>query len=111
GYELYFHEEASAEALGLDTDLLAEDENELAALRAVEGIAAVVQDYIETYPFVRDGVEIMLFECRNGALPGMLIEQLTKAGQRRGWTVRLTVIVHTSERGAPLFRRVSKWVA
>jgi hypothetical protein len=111
GYELYFHETASAEAFGLDTDLLAEDENELAALRAVEGIVAVVQDYIETYPFVRDGVEIFLFECRNGALPGMLIEQLTKAGERRGWSVRLTVVVHTRERGAPLFRRVSKWVA
>jgi hypothetical protein len=111
GYELYFHEAAGAEAFGLDTDLLAEDENELAALRAVEGIVAVVQDYIETYPFVRDGVEIFLFECRNGALPGMLIEQLTKAGERRGWSVRLTVVVHTQERGAPLFRRVSKWVA
>jgi hypothetical protein len=41
----------------------------------------------------------------------MLIEQLTKAGQRRGWTLRLTVVVHTTERGAPLFRRVSSWVA
>jgi hypothetical protein len=111
GYELYFHESASAEAFGLDTDLLAEDENELAALRAVEGIVAVVQDYVETYPFVRDGVEIFLFECRNGAVPGMLIEQLTKAGQLRGWSMRLSVIVHTSERGAPLFRRVSKWIA
>lgn len=111
GYELYFNEAASAEAFGLDTDLLAEDENELAALRAVEGLVAVVQDYIETYPFVRDGVEIVLFECRNGALPGMLIEQLTKAGQRRGWSVRLSVVVHTSERGASLFRRVSRWVA
>jgi hypothetical protein len=111
GYELYFNEAAGAEAFGLDTDLLAEDENELAALRAVEGIVAVVQDYIETYPFVRDGVEIFLFECRNGALPGLLIEQLTRAGERRGWSVRLTIVVHTKKRGAPLFRRVSKWVA
>jgi len=111
GYELYFHEAAGAQAFGLDTDLLADDENELAALRAVEGIVAVVQDYVETYPFVRDGVEIFLFECRNGALPGLLIEQLTKVGQRRGWAIRLTVVVHTRERGAPLFRRVSKWTA
>jgi hypothetical protein len=111
GYELYFHEAASNEAFGLDPDLLAEDENELAALRAVEGLVAVVQDYIETYPFVRDGVELFLFECRNGALPGMLIEQLLRVGQRRGWSLRLTVVVHTSQRGAPLFRRVSKWVA
>lgn len=111
GYELYFHEQAGAEAFGLDTDLLADDENELAARRAVAGIVAVVQDYIETYPFVRDGVEIFLFECRNGALPGMLVEQLTNTGRRRNWQMRLTVVVHTSERGASLFRRVSKWVA
>lgn len=111
GYELYFHEDAGAEAFGLDPDLLAEDENALVAQRAVEGIVAVAQDYIETYPFVRDGVEILLFECRNGALPGLLVEALAKAARRRGWSVRLTVVVHTSSRGAPLFRRVSRWVA
>jgi hypothetical protein len=110
GYELFFREEARAEAFGLDTDLLAEDENEIAAQRAVDGIAAVVQDYIETYPFVRDGLEIVLFECRNGALPGLLIERLTRLGRRRDWQMRLSVTVHTSSRGAPLFRRVSDWV-
>ncbi|MFO7167758.1 MAG: DNA translocase FtsK [Chloroflexota bacterium] len=110
GYELYFRESVSAEAFGLDTDLLAQDENEVAAQRAVEGIAAVVQDYIETYPFVRDGLEIVLFECRNGALPGLLVERLTHIGARRNWKVRLSVIVHTTARGAPLFRRVSEWV-
>lgn len=111
GYELYFHEQAGAEAFGLDTDLLADDENELAARRAVAGIVTVIQDYIETYPFVRDGVEILIFECRNGALPGLLIEQLARTGPRRNWRVRLSVVVHTSSRGASLFRRVSKWVS
>jgi hypothetical protein len=110
GYELFFRESERAEAFGLDTDLLAEDENEIAAQRAVEGITAVVQDYIETYPFVRDGIEIVLFECRNGALPGLLIERLTLASARRGWKVRVNAVVHTSDRGAPLFRRVSEWV-
>jgi len=110
GYELYVREGVVAEAFGLDTDLLAEDENEKAAQRAVEGIAAVIQDYVETYPFVRDGVEIVLFECRNGALPGLLVERLMHLSARRGWTLRLSVIVHTSNRGAPLFRRVSEWV-
>jgi hypothetical protein len=110
GYELYVREAVVAEAFGLDTDLLAEDENEKAAQQAVEGIAAVIQDYVETYPFVRDGVEIVIFECRNGALPGLLVERLTRIGERRGWTLRLSVIVHTSSRGAPLFRRVSEWV-
>lgn len=111
GYELYFADDSSDEAFGVDTDLLADDENEFATRRMVEGIIAIVHDYIETYPFVRDGIEILLFECRNGALPGMLIEQLTRSGKQRSWPMRITVIVHTSERGAPLFRRVSKWVA
>jgi hypothetical protein len=61
GFELFFREAERAEAFGLDTDLLAEDENEIAAQRAVEGITAVVQDYIETYPFVREGIELVLF--------------------------------------------------
>ncbi|MBK9714554.1 MAG: hypothetical protein IPO81_25075 [Kouleothrix sp.] len=110
GYELFFREAERAEAFGLDTDLLAEDENEIAAQRAVDGITAVVQDYIETYPFVRDGIEIVLFECRNGALPGLLVERLMLASVRRGWKVRVNIVVHTSDRGAPLFRRVSEWV-
>jgi hypothetical protein len=110
GFELFFREAERAEAFGLDTDLLAEDENEIAAQRAVEGITAVIQDYIETYPFVRDGIEVVLFECRNGALPGLLVERLALASARRGWKVRINVVVHTSDRGAPLFRRVSEWI-
>lgn len=110
GYELYVRETVGAEAFGLDTDLLAEDENAIAAQRAVEGIAAVLQDYIETYPFVRDGLELVLFACRNGAFPGLLVKELNRLSVRRGWKIRLSLIVHTSDRGAPLFRRVSEWV-
>ncbi|HWQ15588.1 MAG TPA: DNA translocase FtsK [Roseiflexaceae bacterium] len=111
GYELFFREAEHGEPFGLDAVTLADDEAEIAAQRAVDGITAVVQDYIETYPFVRDGLEIVLYECRNGALPGLLVERLTKASALRGWQVRLSVIVHTTDRGAPLFRRVSEWVA
>lgn len=110
GYELYFREAEGGEPFGLATDELADDEAAIAAQRAVEGLTAVVQDYLETYPFVRDGLEIVLYECRNGALPGLLVEKLTEAGGRRGWQVRLSVIVHTTDRGAPLFQRVSEWV-
>ncbi len=111
GYELFVLPDSEAEAYGLDTDLLTEEENRLAAQRAVEGIVGVVQDYIETYPFVRDGIEILLYECRNGAIPGLLIEQLSQASSKRNWRISLNIVVHTSERGAPLFRRVSKWIA
>lgn len=111
GYELFFREGERGEPFGLDADTLADDEAVIAAQRAVEGIAAVVQDYLETYPFVRDGLEIVLFECRNGALPGLLVERLLKVSELHGWPARLSVIVHTSDRGAPLFGRVSAWVA
>lgn len=111
GYELFLREHEGSESFGLDTDLLAEDEHAVASQRAVEGITAVVQDYIETYPFVRDGLEIVLFECRNSALPGLLVDHLSATSVRRGWQVRLSVIVHTSDQGAPLFQRVSEWVA
>ncbi|EFO79645.1 hypothetical protein OSCT_2509 [Oscillochloris trichoides DG-6] len=110
GYELFFREAQRAESFGMDSEELADDEQEIAAQHAVEGIAAVIQDYIETYPFVRDGLEIVLFECRNGALPGLLIERLHQISKRRDWQVRITMVVHTSDRGAPIFRRVSEWV-
>jgi hypothetical protein len=111
GYELFFRDTAPDKPHGLDADALADDEAEIAAQRAVDGIAAVVQDYIETFPFVRDGLELVLFECQNSALPGLLIERLVQATARRGWQLRLSVIVHTSDRGAALFQRVSEWVA
>ncbi|PDW02508.1 DNA translocase FtsK [Candidatus Viridilinea mediisalina] len=110
GYELFLREREEHETLGCDPGALAEDEADLAAQRAVESITAVVQDYIETYPFVRDGLELLLFECRNAALPGLLVQQLTRLSQRHNWQLRLAVQVHTSNRGAPLFRRVSAWV-
>jgi hypothetical protein len=111
GYELFFRERQGGEPFGLDAETLADDEARIATERAVEGIAAVVQDYLETYPFVRDGLEIVLFECRNSALPGLLAERLARASAAHGWPLRLSVIVHTSDRGAPIFRRVSEWLA
>lgn len=110
GYELFLRESERSESFGADTELLADDERAIAAQRAVEGITAVVQDYLETYPFVRDGLEIVLYECRNSALPGLLVERLRAAAARYGWQVRLVVVVHTSDAGAPLFQRVSEWV-
>lgn len=109
GYELYIRETEHNEPYGLDSTMLADDEAEIVG-RDVEGIAAVIKDYIETYPFVRNGLEIVIFECRNGALPGLLIDQLAKISAHRGWQVRLSVTVHTSDRGAPLFQRASAWV-
>ncbi len=110
GYELFRQEGLAGLAYGLDPDLVSDDESEQAAEVAAAELARVVQDYIETYPFARDGLEIYLVQCRNGALPGLLVERLDKLARRRKWALRLEVVVHSADRGAPLYRRVTEWL-
>lgn len=110
GYELFRKEGTASLAYGLDPDLVSEDESEEAAKVAATELARVVQDYIETYPFARDGLEIYLVQCRNGALPGLLVEELDKLLRRRQWHLRLNVVVHSTDRGAPLYRRIAEWL-
>jgi hypothetical protein len=110
GYELFRQEGLAGLAYGLDPDLVSEDESEQAAEVAAVELARVVQDYIETYPFARDGLEVYLVQCRNGALPGLLVKRLDKLARRRRWELRLTVVVHSTDRGAPLYRRVTEWL-
>lgn len=110
GYELFRWVGQAGIAYGLDPDLVSEDESERTAQMAARELARVAQDYIETYPFVRDGLEIYLVQCRNGALPGLLVERLDKLARRRNWELHLSVIVHTTDRGAPLYRRVIEWL-
>ncbi len=110
GYELFRQEGKASLAYGLDPDLVSEDESEEAAKAAATELARVVQDYIETYPFARDGLEIYLVQCRNGALPGLLVEELDKLLRRRQWHLRLNVVVHSTDRGAPLYRRITEWL-
>lgn len=110
GYELFRQEGLAGLAYGLDPDLVSEDESEQAAEVAATELARVVQDYIETYPFAHDGLEIYLLQCRNGALPGLLVERLDKLARRRRWGLRLNVVVHSTDRGAPLYRRVTEWL-
>ena len=110
GYELYRRSSVASEVYGLDPDLISDNDNKAEAQSAANTLANVIRDYIETYPFVRDGVEVFLLQCRNGALPGLLVEQLRRLTDRRKWQIRISVVVHTTDRGAPLFRRVSDWL-
>ncbi|MBN2267713.1 MAG: DNA translocase FtsK [Candidatus Babeliaceae bacterium] len=110
GYELYLPIGQASVAYGLDPTLVTETESDRAATIAGRELARVIQDYIETYPFVRDGLEIYLIQCRNGALPGLLVEELERIAQRRNWKLQLNVIVHTVDRGAPLYQRVTEWL-
>ncbi|HIQ05918.1 MAG TPA: DNA translocase FtsK, partial [Anaerolineae bacterium] len=110
GYELFRWVGQAGIAYGLDPDLVFAEESERAAEVAARELARVVQDYIETYPFVRDGLEVYLVQCRNGALPGLLVERLNRLAHRRRWDLHLNVIVHSTDRGAPLYRRVIEWL-
>lgn len=110
GYELYRRTKAGTITYGVDSDSISESEAKTSAQAAAEHLARVLQDYIETYPFVRDGLEIYLMQCRNSSLPGMLMEQLHKVVRRRSWHLNVAVIVHTTDRGTPLFHRVSEWL-
>ncbi len=110
GYELFRQEGLASLAYGLDPDLVSEDESEQATKIAAVELARVVQDYIETYPFAHDGLEIYLVQCRNGTLPCQLVERLDKLVHHRQWGLRLNVVVHSTDRGAPLYRRVTEWL-
>ena len=110
GYELFRRAGQATVAFGLDPTLVSEAEGEEAAKIAARELARVVQDYVETYPFVRDGLEVYLLQCRNGALPGLLVERLAQLARRRRWELHLHVIVHSTDRGAPLYRRVVEWL-
>lgn len=109
GYELYRCSGVAGLAFGLDPDLVSDIDVEAEAQTAAGALVKVIEDYIETYPFVRQGLEVYLLQCRNGALPGLLVGQLEKVLKHRKWQVRLSVVVHT-DRGAPIFRRVTDWL-
>lgn len=103
GYELYLPVEQEEEQSGAA-------DAKTHALHAAREMARVLEDYIETYPFVRDGLEIYLVECRNVALPGLLAEHLSRAAERRKWTLKCTIVVHSPTEGAAMYRDVQRWV-
>ena len=110
GYELFWRADKANLAYGLDPELVTEADSEQAAKVSAHELTRVVKDYIETYPFVRDGLEIYIVQCRNSALPGLLVEQLHKISKKKN--LRLNVIVHITPKqgGAPLYRRITDWL-
>jgi hypothetical protein len=110
GYELFRHAEQAGIAYGLDPDLVSSDESESTAEIAATELARVIQDYLETYPYVRDGLEVYLVECRNGSLPGQLITRLQRLAANEN-RLRLSLTVHTTERGTSLYERATTWLA
>jgi len=109
GYELFRRLNLAGISYGLDTELSTEEDSQQAAEVVARELSRVIDDYKETYPFVEDGLEIFLVECRNEALPSRLAEEIGKkidAEER----VRCRIIVHTTDRGVSLYDSISEWI-
>lgn len=111
GYTLFRRAREENEITGSDIYELSEDEQELMASQAVETLAGVIQDYIETYPFARDGITLTLLECHNSALPVLLLKQLSNLKATLHHPERIQLTVHTSTHGGALYRRIDEWLA
>ena len=82
GYELFRPVRLAGLAFGLTDTLVNADESSDAAKIASRELQKVLQDYLETFPFTSDGLDVYLFNCRNGTLPGMLVNGLRKANDK-----------------------------
>ncbi|MFQ3682624.1 DNA translocase FtsK [Roseiflexus sp.] len=110
GYELFRQQLDSLETAGFNIAELAEDEQEIAHSQAVDTLISVIQDYLETHPFVQDGLNIVLLECKHSALPIMLLEKLIQKSRKATLPQRIHITVHTSQHGATIYRRVDEWL-
>ncbi len=110
GYELFRQQIDSSETAGFNIAELAEDEQEIAQSQAVDTLISVIRDYLETHPFVQDGLNIVLLECKHSALPIMLLENLTQKSRKATLPQRIHITVHTSQHGATIYRRVDEWL-
>lgn len=110
GYELYRRVDQAALAYGLAVDYSSAEEVKRSASGAAKELAKVIRDYIETYPFVTDGLEVYIVQCRNSSLPGLLVQHLDALAKKREWNVNLNIIVHTETKGTPLYQRINDWL-
>jgi len=110
GYELFRLYIDPSEMAGFNIAELAEDEQDIAQSQAVNVLVSVVQDYLATYPFARDGLTIVFLECKHSALPIMMLEKLDQISRKAPLLQQLHVTVHTSRHGATIYRRIDQWL-
>ena len=107
GYELYRPKHLAGLAFGLAEELMPTGEGGLAAKVASKELFKVLSDYLKTFPFAFDGLDIYLFKCRSSSLPGLLLDTLARADHS---LPRVTIVVHVDDGGAPAYREVMKWL-
>ncbi|RMD72460.1 MAG: hypothetical protein D6823_15075, partial [Chloroflexi bacterium] len=111
GYTLFRGVRETNDITGANVHELATDEQELMASQAVETLLGILQDYIETYPFAREGITIVLLECHNSALPVLVLKHLSARKATARDPERIHLIVHTSTYGGSIYRRLDEWLA
>lgn len=86
--------------------------NSAAVRAAVEQAAATVaetfRDYLESYPFAKAGMRVLLANVHSPVLPQALLNRLHTMPVMEG--VRLELIVHTPAQGARLYNALHRWV-
>lgn len=110
GYELYRAEAEASLAYGMHSELSADDDLDQASQEAAEELAKIIRDYLETYPFSHEGLDIYLLQCRNGALPGKLLQALDGLVQKRGWLPRINLTIHSENHHVPLYEHLQAWL-
>lgn len=110
GYELYRAEAEANLAYGMHSELSADDDLNQASQEAADELAKIIRDYLETYPFSHEGLDIYLLQCRNGALPGKLLQALDSLVQKRDWSPRINLTVHSESHHVPLYEHLQAWL-
>lgn len=102
-FEFYLpHDDASGE-FGLVTNT--ENDN-----RAVEILSRIVNEYLDTYPFSEQGIQIAIANCSNGDLPKAVIESIRKKQGQAGRDLNINLFVHSTNSGPVVYQELSKWL-
>jgi DNA segregation ATPase FtsK/SpoIIIE-like protein len=105
GFELYqpYDQISSESGLGRAIDSGEDD-------RAVIILARVVEDFLETYPFTQQGLQLTVTNCSNGTLPITLIEQVRKGRKPGDQDLAINLLAHTPNNGSIVYQDLSQWL-
>lgn len=110
GYELFINLQNHDEITSPDYQQIADDEYSSITDHVIDILVQIIRDYIEIYPFVQDGIRVLLLECNNSSIPIMLLKRMSEMKTINDEPCRFHLIVHTSRHGANIFQQIDKWV-
>jgi len=102
-FELYLPNDRISSELGLVENV--EDDG-----RAVDILSRIVNEYLDTYPFSEQGMQLVIVNCTSGDLPKALIEAIYKKQSGVGRDLNINFLVHTIKNGPVIYQELSKWL-